>query len=126
MLALAALVGCERAASSAPPPAAAPAGAAPTIAYERTVGGNQDLYVTEHGTERRLTDAAGTDMLPRYTRDGRAIYFASERAGNWQIYSMPAAGGPAVRVRTNAHRSSTTVRAARSRGRRGSRPPPPG
>jgi Tol biopolymer transport system component len=104
LLALGALAGCERTVSSAPPPEAAPAGRAPTIAYERTVAGNQDLYVTERGVERRLTEAAGTDMLPRYTRDGRTIYFASERSGNWQIYSMPAAGGPAVRVRTNAHR----------------------
>lgn len=104
VLALGALSGCERTVSSAPPPSAAPAGRAPTIAYERTVGGNQDLYVTEQGAERRLTDAPGTDMLPRYTRDGRTLYFASERSGNWQVYSMPAAGGAATRVRTNAHR----------------------
>lgn len=104
LVALAVLGGCERSASSAPPPEAAPAGRAPVIAYERTVAGNQDLYVAERGVERRLTEAPGTDMLPRYTRDGRTIYFASERTGNWQIYAMPAGGGPAVRVRTNGHR----------------------
>jgi len=95
---------CERAASSAPSPEPAPAsGGGPVIAYERTVGGNQDLYVTgADGKERRLTDAPGTDMLPRWTRDGKTIYFASERTGNWQIYAMPAEGGPARRVRTNA------------------------
>jgi Tol biopolymer transport system component len=120
-LALAALVaaGCERAASAPPPEASAPSvapGAAapaaagpaaggPTIAYERTIAGNQDLYVTgPDGQERRLTDAAGTDMLPRWSRDGRTIYFASERTGNWQLYTMPAGGGPAHRLRTNAFR----------------------
>ena len=97
---------CERAASSAPPPpaAAAPPGG-PVIAYERTVGGNQDLYVTgTDGKERRLTDAPGTDMLPRWSRDGKTIYFASERTGNWQLSAKPAEGGPARRLRTNAFR----------------------
>jgi Tol biopolymer transport system component len=104
LLALAFLAACERQAASAPPPSAAPAGGGPTIAYERTVGGNQDLYVAENGVERRLTDAPGTDMLPRWSRDGTTIYFASERTGHWQLYAMPAGGGPARRLRTNAFR----------------------
>jgi Tol biopolymer transport system component len=100
------LVSCDRAATSGPPSEAAAApGGGPAIAYERTVGGNQDLYVTgADGRERRLTDDPATDMLPRWTRDGKTIYFASERTGNWQLYTVPAAGGPAQRLRTNAHR----------------------
>lgn len=97
---------CEQSVSSAPPPAAPPPGAAgPTIAYERTVGGNQDLYMTgADGRERRLTEDPATDMLPRWSRDGKTIYFASERGGHWQLYTVPAGGGPAQRLRTNAFR----------------------
>jgi TolB protein len=106
LLPLALLVGCERQVASAPPPPGpAPASGGPTIAYERTVGGNQDLYVTgADGKERRLTDVPGTDMLPRFSRDGKTIYFASERTGHWQLYTVPAEGGPARRLRTNAFR----------------------
>jgi len=99
---------CDRTAATAPPPAEPAALAAtggPAIAYERTVGGNQDLYVTgADGQERRLTDDPATDMLPRWSRDGRTIYFASERGGNWQLYTTSPRGGSAQRLRANGHR----------------------
>src|SRR5262249_13935329 len=50
----------------------------------------------------RLTDDPGHDMLPRFTHDGRRLLFASDRTGHWQIWEMPASGGPARRVRENA------------------------
>jgi Tol biopolymer transport system component len=83
--------------------------AAPTayeLVYEQTVDGNQDLYVipASGGTPRRLTTDPAVDALPRWSRDGREVYFTSNRAGNWQIYRVPAAGGTARRVRTNGHR----------------------
>ena len=75
------------------------------LVYERTVGGNQDLYaVGADGRERRLTDDAAVDALPRWTADGEAVVFTSDRGGSWQIYEVPASGGTARRVRSNAHR----------------------
>ena len=76
------------------------------LVYEHTIGGNQDLYVvsTADGKPRRLTTHAASDGLPRWSRDGRRIYFSSDRAGNWQVYEVAAEGGEARRVRTNAHR----------------------
>ena len=56
------------------------------------------------GVERRLTDHPAPDALPRWSRDGRWIYFTSERSGNWQIYRVRPEGGEPERVRTNAHR----------------------
>ena len=44
------------------------------------------------------------DALPRWSRDGREVYFTSDRSGNWQVYRVPVAGGGAARVRTNPHR----------------------
>src|SRR5439155_6662221 len=34
--------------------------------------------------------------------DGARVLFASDRAGNWQIWEVGASGGPARRVRANA------------------------
>ncbi|HET8646737.1 MAG TPA: hypothetical protein VFO85_14680 [Vicinamibacteria bacterium] len=92
---------------AAAPKAAAAAGASPyTLVYERTVDGNQDLYVAPAGggVERRLTDHPGTDALPRWTRDGASILFGSDRLGNWQLYAVSPQGGKPRRLRENAWR----------------------
>lgn len=60
-----------------------------------------DVYVVDDGgTEaRRLTHQAASDVVPRWSRDGRWIYFASNRSGRWQIWKQPAeGGGPAQQV----------------------------
>jgi len=105
------LIACGRAQavpSGSPAPVAGGSGAASAfdMVFERTVDGNQDLYLIPGGggAERRLTDDPGTDALPRFTRDGKGILFGSDRGGNWQLYEMPAAGGAARRLRTNAAR----------------------
>lgn len=74
------------------------------LVYERTLGGNQDLYVcpAAGGVERRLTIDPATDGLPRWTRDGRAVIFSSNRSGNWQLWEVPAQGGEPRRLRANA------------------------
>jgi Tol biopolymer transport system component len=72
--------------------------------YERTYGGNQDLYVQAAGggPERRLTDDPAVDALPRFSRDGQRVIFSSKRTGEWQLYEVAAAGGAARRLRANA------------------------
>jgi Tol biopolymer transport system component len=88
------------------PPGSANAAGGYELVYEHTIAGNQDLYVVaaSGGTPRRLTSHRGIDALPRWSRDGREVYFTSDRSGNWQVYRVPAAGGEAARVRKNAHR----------------------
>jgi Tol biopolymer transport system component len=58
--------------------------------------GGYDLYLvdTEGGRPRRL----GGDGPASFARDGRFIYFSSDRGGRSQIWKMPASGGPAVQV----------------------------
>jgi Tol biopolymer transport system component len=109
-LAAACLCACSRERAEVPAAAAAApreAGASGfELAYERTIADNLDIYVAPAGggTERRLTDHPAPDALPRWSRDGRWIYFTSERSGNWQIYRVRPEGGPPERVRTNVHR----------------------
>jgi Tol biopolymer transport system component len=56
------------------------------------------------GTPRRLTTDPHVDALPRWSADGATVFFTSDRSGNWQVYSVPAAGGAARRIRDNRDR----------------------
>lgn len=48
------------------------------------------------GEEQRLTSSGTYDDGPEYSRDGKWIYFNSNRGGGWNIWRMPADGaGPA-------------------------------
>jgi Tol biopolymer transport system component len=62
--------------------------------------GNWDLYLvdSEGGRPQRLTHEPSADVAGSFSRDGRFIYFSSDRSGRSQIWKMPAAGGPAVQV----------------------------
>ncbi|NNF58729.1 MAG: hypothetical protein HKN04_10865, partial [Rhodothermaceae bacterium] len=61
-----------------------------------------DLYLIEaNGVPlRRLTTDEADDVAPRWSRDGRFVYFGSNRSGSWQIWRKPVEGGPAVRITT--------------------------
>ena len=55
------------------------------------------------GTRIRLTlDGEGSNAYPAWTRDGSHVLFASNRSGDWEITSVPAAAvskkPPAFRV----------------------------
>ena len=36
--------------------------------------------------------------VPRWSRDGRWIYFGSNRSGNWTIWKVPSEGGKAIQI----------------------------
>ena len=64
-------------------------------------GGNTDIFVVDSrgGSPRRLTSAASSsEAVPSWSRDGRWIYFASNRSGGWEVWKMPSTGGSAVQV----------------------------
>ena len=52
----------------------------------------------EGGVPRQLTSNLSDDFAPSWSRDGRWIYFSSDRDGGRQIWKMPAEGGEAVQV----------------------------
>ncbi len=57
-------------------------------------GNNRDIWILdlERLTQVQLTDGPTEDMLPEWSQDGSRIFFASDRQGNFDVYSQPADG----------------------------------
>jgi Tol biopolymer transport system component/DNA-binding winged helix-turn-helix (wHTH) protein len=53
------------------------------------------------GNARRLTDGPGDSRGYAFSRDGRFVYFSSDRDGTYQIWRIPAEGGRAEKVTRN-------------------------
>lgn len=47
------------------------------------------------GAVTRLTDTSSNNVSPRWSADGKAIYFLSDRSGKMQVWAMDPAGGDA-------------------------------
>jgi Tol biopolymer transport system component len=75
------------------------------VAFQSTrMEGNTDIYVVsaEEGTApQRLTHEASREVCPSWSKDGKWIYFGSNRSGDWEIWRMPSEGGTAERVTKN-------------------------
>jgi hypothetical protein len=59
-----------------------------------------DLWIhdLQRGTRSRLTSANTANFLPLWSSDGARIVFASNRGGDWDIYSRPADGSRPAQV----------------------------
>jgi len=74
------------------------------IVFNAGPQGNSDLFVisAEGGPPRQITTDSNNEAAPNYSRDGRWLYFTSDRGGgSWNIWKMPAQGGPASQVTRN-------------------------
>jgi dipeptidyl aminopeptidase/acylaminoacyl peptidase len=62
--------------------------------------GRTDLWVVgvDGSGLTRLTSDPAADSDPRWTPDGRSLYFLSTRSGSSQVWRLAAAGGDAVQV----------------------------
>jgi Tol biopolymer transport system component len=56
------------------------------------------IHDLQHGTHSRLTPPGTGNLLPLWSRDGARIIFASNREGDWDIYSQPADGSRPAEV----------------------------
>jgi eukaryotic-like serine/threonine-protein kinase len=65
------------------------------VAVERTTRGNRDIWILDlkRLTQTQLTDGPTEDMLPVWSADGSRVFFASNRAGTFDVYSQAASGG---------------------------------
>jgi Tol biopolymer transport system component len=78
------------------------------IAFDSTLGEHNAIFVVnaEGGLPRPLTHEAFDSLNPSWSRDGKWIYFASIRSGDWQIWKMPSAGGDPVQVTKQGGRAA--------------------
>jgi Tol biopolymer transport system component len=53
------------------------------------------------GFPRPLVQDSSSNLVPNWSRDGRWVYFASNRTGIWQVWKVPSTGGPAIQVTTH-------------------------
>jgi hypothetical protein len=70
------------------------------MAFDSLAAGNNDIWIVGAygGGPRRLTMEKSNDARASWSRDGRWIYFRSDRSGVQQIWKAPAAGGAAVQL----------------------------
>ena len=94
----------DRAGGVAPIADKAASVADPTLSPDGTrvaLEGEDALWVVDlrRGARSRLTFENGSGTAyPVWSRDGTRIFFASNRSGDWDLYSVPAGGGPAKRL----------------------------
>src|SRR5918999_5595630 len=72
-----------------------------TIAVVLSVEGGSQIYLINSdggGPRRRISNTTSIDTEPRYSSDGKWLYFTSDRGGSPQIYRMPSTGGEPQRV----------------------------
>ena len=62
---------------------------------------DQDVYVisASGGPPRRVTTSPAIDATPTWSRDGRWIYFAAKRTGEWQVWKVQPSGEEAGSAR---------------------------
>ena len=67
-----------------------------TLAYSgRAEAGYRDLFLYHlgSGTHRRLTRDRAMDLDPRFSPDGRTLFFSSDRTGTYNIFALDLADG---------------------------------
>jgi Tol biopolymer transport system component len=79
------------------------------IAFRSDQQGNADLFVVgANGAGlSRLTENSAHDGEPRWSIDGKWIFFSSRRGGEWQVWKVPAGGGNPVLTRRPRHWSES-------------------
>ncbi len=73
------------------------------IAFDVLMGNRREIYVvpSEGGKPRCLTPNPSNNAVPSFSRDGKWIYFGSNRSGENEIWKAPTVGGEAVQVTHN-------------------------
>lgn len=66
-----------------------------SLVFDVPVEGHTDVWIVDVDSRRpsRLIGDPSEDRNASFSRDGRSIYFASDRSGEWEIWRAPAGGG---------------------------------
>lgn len=70
------------------------------IVFDSRPNGNADILVVGANGQnaRPVVAEQSNDAVPSFSRDGRWIYFASDRGGTWNVWKIPRGGGAPVQV----------------------------
>jgi serine/threonine protein kinase/Tol biopolymer transport system component len=70
------------------------------LAVNIGTGGSRDIWILdlERLNLTQLTNGTTEDMLPLWSTDGHRVFFASDRTGDFDVYSQAADGATAARV----------------------------
>ena len=70
------------------------------LAFDCRLEGHSDIFLVgaQGGKPHRLTTEPADDLRPSISRDGRWVYFVSNRSGRMQVWKTPAEGGQALQV----------------------------
>ena len=51
------------------------------------------IHDTENGSHRKLTEYRGEDRNPRWSADGKTLFYLSEKSGSFNVWTIPVEGG---------------------------------
>lgn len=70
------------------------------LALDSRTSEASDIFIVNasNGKLRRFTADNYDEVVPSWSRDGRAIYYSANTSGTWQIWKRPVDGGPASQV----------------------------
>jgi hypothetical protein len=65
------------------------------VAFDSRPEGQAEIYTIRGGGSGlvRITNSPSEDVVPSWSRDGKWIYYGSNRSGAWQVWRAPSAGG---------------------------------
>ena len=86
-------------------PALSPNGKRLAFAYR----GDIWIAPSEGGRATALTSHVEADAYPVFSPDGQWVAFSSRRNGGWDIFVVPADGGPAQQVTCRVHAGNSRV-----------------
>src|SRR5262249_11040710 len=74
-----------------------------SIAFDAGYRDRGAIFVVDApgGVPRPLAQDGSDNLVPNWSRDGKWIYFASNRTGMWQVWKEPFQGGVAIQVTTH-------------------------
>jgi Tol biopolymer transport system component len=70
------------------------------IAFDRTAGEHAQIYVidAEGRNLHAITDGTFASNVPTWSRDGKSIYFSSNRSGRWELWKQDIGSGVAAQI----------------------------
>ena len=66
--------------------------------------GNQDILIKnlDNGEIKNISQSSGTELIARFSNNGKKLYYGTNKDGNWEIYSYNLETEKQIRLTNNA------------------------